>query len=156
MKVTFTAKEYARVLELVHLGLHVVTGYQGKETAAGQRYEEIVQKLFDLATPLGCADLVEVGPDGRLGLAPKLTEEERLEKVISEFANDVFWHELVARLADRDCSSEQARRLIASATPGVDPPPAIEDRVKELEDRYWAEFQKYDLNHVVVLRGGRG
>jgi hypothetical protein len=156
MKVTFTAKEYARVLELVHLGLHVVTGYQGKETAAAQRYAETVQKLLELATPLGCADLVEAGSDGALALAPKLTEDERVEKVISEFANDVFWHELVARLADRDCSSEQARRLLESATPGVDPPPAIEDRVKEIEDRYWAEFQKFDLNHVVVLKGGRG
>lgn len=156
MKVTFTAKEYAKVLELVHLALHVVTGYQGKETAAAKRYEEIAQRLLELATPLGCADLVEVGDDGRLGLSAKLMEDERVEKIISEFANDVFWHELVTRLADRDCSAEQARRLIESATPGVDPPPAIEERVKAIEDRYWAEFQKYDLNHVVVLKGGQG
>ena len=37
MKLTFTQKEYQRLLELIHLGMWVVTGYQGEETAAAKR-----------------------------------------------------------------------------------------------------------------------
>ena len=45
MKVMFTPKEYTRLLELAHLGLQVISGHQGRDTAAAQRYAEIEQKL---------------------------------------------------------------------------------------------------------------
>jgi hypothetical protein len=41
-------------------------------------------------------------------------------------------------------------------TPGVEPPPSREDQLKQVEKRYWDEFEKNDLAHVVVLRGGQG
>ncbi len=154
MKVPFTAKEYRQLLELVHLGMWAVTAYQGEDTAAAKRYFAFDQRLLGLATDLGCADLVEERDDGTLQPAPKLAEDERVREIQSEFQNDVFWHELVARLADRDVAAEQAKRTME--TPGVEPPPSHEDQVKQVEQRYWDEFEKNDLAHVVVLRGGRG
>jgi hypothetical protein len=154
MKVSFTAKEYRQLLELVHLGMWTVTGYQGEETAAAKRYYGIDQRLMAMATDLGCADLVEEREDGSLQPAPKLSEDERVRDLQSEFQNDVFWHELVARLADRDFAGDQAKRTMD--TPGVEPPPSRDDQLKKIEDRYWTEFEKNDLAHVVVLRGGKG
>ncbi len=154
MKISFTAKEYRQLLELAHLGMWVVTGYQGEDTAAAKRYFQFDQRLMELAAELGCADLVEQREDGTLQPAPKLVEDERVKDLQSEFQNDVFWHELVARLADRDFGAEQARRAIE--TPGVEPPPSSEEMTTKIEDRYWAEFEKNDLRNVVVLRGGRG
>jgi len=154
MKVTFTAKEYRQLLELVHLGMWAVTGYQGEDTAAAKRYYDFDQKLLEHATGLGCADLVEERDDGTLQPAPKLSEDERVREIQSEFQNDVFWHELVARLADRDLEGEQAKRTMD--TPGVEPPPSTDERLKKIEERYWVEFEKNDLANVVLLRGGRG
>lgn len=154
MKVSFTAKEYRQLLELVHLGMWTVTAYQGEDTAAAKRYYAIDQRLMELATDLGCADLVETREDGSLQPAPKLAEDERVRELQSEFQNDVFWHELVQRLADRDLAGEQAKRTLE--TPGVEPPPSREDQLKLIEDRYWKEFEKNDLAHVVLLRGGKG
>lgn len=154
MKVSFTAKEYRQLLELVHLGMWTVTGYQGEDTAAAKRYYALDQRLMEMATDLGCADLVEEREDGSLQPAPKLSEDERVRDLQSEFQNDVFWHELVARLADRDFAGDSAKRTMD--TPGVEPPPSRDDQLKKIEDRYWAEFEKNDLAHVVVLRGGRG
>ena len=156
MKASFTAKEYSRLLELAYYGMHVVTAYQGLETPAAKRYREIEQKLFELATPMGCANLVEEGPEGQLVPSQKLSKDDHVEQVLSEHTNDAFWHELVARLSDRDYSSEQAKRHLASETPGLEPPPSLEEQLKKIEDVYWKEFEKYDLNHVVVLRGGHG
>jgi len=156
MKASFTAKEYSRLLELAYYGMHVVTAYQGPETPAAKRYREIEQKLLELATPMGCANLVEEGPEGQLVPSQKLVEDDHVEEVLSEHTNDAFWHELVARLSDRDYSSEQAKRHLASETPGLEPPPSLEEQLKKIEDVYWKEFEKYDLNHVVVLRGGHG
>ena len=154
MKASFTIKEYRQLLELVHLGMWSVTGYQGDDSAAAKRYFDLDQRLLGLATEAGCADLVEERDDGTLQPAPKLAEEERMREIQSEFQNDVFWHELVTRLAERDLGGEQVRR--GMDTPGVEPPPSHEEQLKKIEDRYWAEFEKNDLANVVLLRGGRG
>jgi hypothetical protein len=153
MKFTFTQKECQRLLELTHLGMWVVTGYQGEDTAAAKRYFDLDQKLLELATPLGCGDSVEQRPDGTLQPSPKLAEDERVREIQGDFTNDAFWHELVARLSDRDYSTEQAKRAL-SDTPGVEPPPTPEERIKQLEEIFWAEFEKNDLANVIVLRGG--
>ena len=36
------------------------------------------------------------------------------------------------------------------------PPPSRDEQLKKIEDRYWKEFEKHDLAHIVMLRGGRG
>ena len=156
MKVMFTSKEYARLLELVHFGLHVVKAYHGPDHPGKQRYAEVEQKIFELALPLGCGDLVEAAPTGGLQASAKLANDERVEKTLFEFTNDAFWHELVARLADRDCSAQQAKLHLAQSTSGVEPPPSLEEQVQAHEDRYWAEFQKHDLRHVIVLPARQG
>ena len=142
------------MLELVHLGMWVVTAYQGEDTPAAKRYFALDQKLMDLATAMGCADAVERRADGSLQPSPGLAEDERLKELQLDFQNDVFWHEFVQRLADRDRAGAAAKRALE--TPGVEPAPSEDDELKKLEDRYWAEFEKNDLANVVVLRGGRG
>jgi hypothetical protein len=154
MKVPFTPKEYRQLLELVHLGMWAVTAYQGESIPAARRFYDLDQRLLGLATEMGCADLVEKREDDTLQPSPKLSEDERVRDIQGEFQNDVFWHELVTRLSDRDLTGERAHR--APETPGVEPPPSSEERLKKLEERYWAEFEKNDLARVVVLRGGRG
>lgn len=156
MKVSFTAKEYARVLELVHYGLHVVNAYQGLDTPAAKRYAEIEQKLYELATPLGCGDLVTEAPNGALEPSEKLVRDERVDKILAEHTNDTFWHELVMRLAERDYATDQAKRHLGAATPGVDAPLSREDAILGYEDRLWAEFEKNDLANIVVLKGAKG
>ncbi len=163
MKVTFTAKEYTRLLELAHLGLLVATAprhHDGDDAApvepsrpADGRYDELTQKLFDLATPLGCADLVDVGADGRLIPSAKLAEDGRVQKYIGEYNNDNFWHELVTRLADRDLAAQHTKQSLAG---GGGPPLDADARLRDLEDGYWEEFEENDLTNLVLLRGGKG
>ncbi|MEY4923745.1 MAG: hypothetical protein RL598_264, partial [Verrucomicrobiota bacterium] len=117
-------------------------------------YFNFDQKILALAATLGCADLVEKNADGTLQPAPKLAEDERIREIQSEFQNDTFWHEIVARLADRDLATDQAKRTME--TPGVEPPLSTDERLKKIEDRYWKEFEKNDLASLIVLRGGRG
>lgn len=154
MNASFTAKEYRQLLELAHLGMWAVTSYQGEDTAAARRYYALDQKLLAMAAEAGCADLVEKHPDGSLQPAPKLAEDERLREIQHEFQNDVFWHELVARMADRELAGDQVKRTLE--TPGVEPAPSRDERLKKIEARYWDEFEKNDLANIILLRGGRG
>jgi hypothetical protein len=153
MKVSFTTKEFARLLELVHLGMRTVMGRQGPEAPHFERYSEVEQKVLGLAEMFGCADLVDVGGDGKLVPSEKLEENERVRKIAGEADNDIFWHELVARLADRDLATEQAKASL-SGQPG--PPIDTDARLKQLEDGYWQEFETNDLGNILLLKGGRG
>jgi hypothetical protein len=157
MKFTFTAKEYARLLELVYLGSHVVGGLRPPDepNPYHERYHDLQQKLFDLATPLGVADLVTVSNTGFLVVSEKLLEDKRLRKIQDEYVNELFWHELVSRLADRDLGAEQVRHLAGGGEEDL-PPIDVDMRLRQIEDVYWQEFEKHDLAHFVWLRGAKG
>ena len=101
MKVTFTTKEYARILELAYMGLRVASSDSDTPDSLPERYADAAQKLFALATPFGCADLVEEVAEDEFQPSEKLESGPVLEKLAS-FTEDAFWRELVERLAERD------------------------------------------------------
>jgi hypothetical protein len=150
MKVSFTAKEYARLLELAHLGLWVAGARPDDPATMPERYAAIAQKAFALAEPFGCADLVESDVNGQYFPNEKLTTGPAREK-IDQFVEDAFWSELVGRLSERDLRSELgATKLTDELTPDE------EERLSAIEDRYWREFETNGVDHLILLRGGKG
>jgi hypothetical protein len=117
-----------------------------------ERYGELAPKLLGLAEAFGCADLVETDVNGELFLNEKLTEGPAKEK-INQFVEDAFWSELAARLAERDLRAERGRDAMKIGNEFSE-----EDREKldQLEDAYWREFEASGVDHLVVLRGGQG
>jgi len=150
MKVSFSAKEYARLLELAYLGLGVVGARSEDSPSVPERYADVTQKLFALAEPFGCADLAEVDADGQYFPSAKLEEGPALEK-FEKFVDESFWAELASRLADRDLRAELGATKLSD-------PLADEEIAKlgQLEDGYWREFETNGVDHVQVLRGGHG
>ena len=114
------------------------------------RYAEIAQKTFSLAEVFGCADLVETDVNGQYFPNEKLTGGASQEK-LEQFSEDAFWGELVSRLSERDLRNEfSATKLSEDLTE------AEEQRLETIEDGYWREFEKSGVDHLVVLRGGKG
>ncbi len=150
MKVSFTQKEYARLLELVHLGLYAAGSRPDDPATMPERYSDIAQKTFQLAEIFGCADLVEADVNGQYFPAEKLTEGPVREK-LDRFVEDAFWSELVGRLAERDLRAELGPTKLSPELSEED-----EERLNALEDNYWREFEARGVDHLVLLRGGRG
>lgn len=150
MKVSFTTKEYTRLLELVHLGLSVTGARPDDPATMPERYSEIAQKAFQLAEPLGCADLVEVDVNGQYFPAEKLTGGPVQEK-FERFVEDAFWGELVGRLAERDLRSELGPTKLGDELTEEE-----EERLAVIEEGYWREFESHGVDHLVLLKGGRG
>mgnify|MGYP000284467800 CR=1 FL=1 len=150
MKVSFTTKEYARLLELVHLGLCVAGARPDDPATMPERYAGIAQKALGLAEAFGCADLVEMDVNGQYFQNEKLTNGPAREK-LDEFAEDVFWAELVGQLAERDLRAElDATKL------GDELTESEEERLSAIEDSYWREFETNGVGHLIMLRGGKG
>ena len=150
MKVSFTPKEYARLLELMHLGLWVAGARPDDPATMPERYAAITQKSFALAEPLGCADLVEMDVNGQYFPNEKLTTGPVREK-IDQFVEDAFWSELVARLSERDLRAELGSTKLSDELTEEE-----EHRLAAIEDNYWREFETNGVDHLIVLRGGKG
>lgn len=150
MKVSFTQKEYARLLELVHLGLSVAGARADDPSTMPERYADLAQKVFGLAEPFGCADLVEVDVNGQFFPNEKLTGGPAQEK-LEHFIEDMFWVELVSRLAERDLRSELGATKLSDELSDEE-----QERLNTVEDSYWREFETSGVGHLVVLRGGQG
>lgn len=150
MKVSFTTKEYARLLELLHLGLWVTGNRPDDPATMPERYAAIAQKAFALAEPFGCADLVEADVNGQFFPNEKITEGVAQEKLV-QFSEDVFWGELAGRLAERDVRAELGATKLSDELTEEE-----ETRLQAAEDSYWREFETSGVDHLVVLRGGKG
>jgi hypothetical protein len=150
MKVPFSPKEYARLLELAHLGLWVVGSRPEDPATMPERYAAIAQKAFALAEPLGCADLVEMDVNGQYFPNEKLTHGPVREKM-DQFVEDAFWSELVARLSERDFRAEMGVTKMSDELTEEE-----EHRLAAIEDNYWREFETHGVDHLILLRGGQG
>ena len=150
MKVSFTTREYARLLELVHLGLSMAGARPDDSGAVPERYNEIAQKVFGLAEAFGCADLVATDGTGQLFLADTLVAGPVGEK-IDRFVESVFWSELVARLAERDFQSELGVTELSDKLSADE-----RERLGRVEDSYWREFEARGVDNLILLRGGKG
>jgi len=116
-----------------------------------ERYEAIAQKILELSELFGGADFVETDVNGQLFLNEKLTEGPAREK-LEAFIDESFWRELVGRLALRDLRSE----IGAEAAESENLAPEYEEKLAEHEDAYWREFETHGVDHLILLRGGRG
>ena len=152
MKVSFTQKEYTRLLELAHLGLWVTGARPDDPATMPERYGELAQKLLGLAETFGCADLVEADVNGELFVNEILTEGPVKEK-LNQFVEDAFWSELAARLAERDLRRERGTDATKIGDEYSD---EDGEKLDGLEDAYWREFETSGVDHLVVLRGGQG
>lgn len=150
MKVSFTQKEFARLLELAHMGLWVAGARPDDPATMPERYGDLAQKVFGLAEVFGCADQVEADVNGQLFPNEKVTEGPAREK-IDRFVEDAFWGELVMRLAERDLRGEFGATKLSDELNEEE-----EQRLSAIEDSYWREFEANGVDHLVVLRGGKG
>jgi hypothetical protein len=154
MKIAFTQKEYARLLEMSYIAMSVAGSHDEKSPAV-RRYGELEQKLLALATPMGCADYVEGAPEDGQPLYPsrKLEEESPAAKALEAFEDASFWDELAVRLAERDYTREQLKTPLDPGLTEEERQEHFVQRVEELEKRYWAEFEKNGLDNLLVLFG---
>lgn len=151
MKATFTTREYTRLLELVHLGLWVSGARPDEPNSMPERYADISQKVFSLADSFGCSALVDADSEGLLFAASALENGPAREK-LDRFVDDSFWSELASRLAERDLRSD-------TRLPGVAPLAFTEEeeqKLDQLEDVYWTEFEANGVERLHVLKGGQG
>lgn len=151
MQVSYTTKDYTRLLELVHMGLWVAGARPEDPNTMPERYAGVAQKIYSQAVEYGCSRLVEEDSEG-LKFSSSSLENGPSHKLLDSFIDDSFWSELVARLAERDLKCEVHPTLLAED--GLSE--AQEQRLEQLEATYWAEVEHNGIDRLYLLKGGQG
>jgi hypothetical protein len=153
MKIAFTQKEYARLLEMSHIATWVAGSHDDQNPAA-RRYANLEQKLLAMATPMGCADYVDADTDdGTLYPSLKLEEETPATQAIDAYDDATFWESLATRLAKRDYTRELLKEPLPKSLSDDERHAHMAKRLDALEERYWGEFEKHGLDNLMVLFG---
>lgn len=148
MHLRLSDQELATLIEMVSLAADIAV-WNRKDGAQHQLddFEHLEAKLLAKAAHAGLGDLLEFDNERqRYQLRQDLPQPFFFQECYDEFRNESFWDELAIRLADRDLAkaigpkqwealSEDERR----------------ERTKDIEHRYWQEFTKRGVDHVIML-----
>ncbi|MBK8476886.1 MAG: hypothetical protein IPL39_11435 [Opitutaceae bacterium] len=160
MKLQITPKEYRRLLQMLYLADHVLNGRREDEpTGLRLKCEEVLQGFLGYATQFSCADLVEEPEPGLFNFTAAMPEEPGVSETVNDYEEDIFWQELVTRLAGRDYERIHGR----PSEPDPDGAPETdeqheqrEDELERLEDGYWREFEASGVKNLELIKGGFG
>jgi hypothetical protein len=99
MDLKLNKSQYETLLRLVFLGNWVVNGFKDKDKE--QATDDLENYLYAKARDFGLGDRIIYDEDADAHFLTSAQEEPLLEE-LDAYKNDVFWDELMYRLADRD------------------------------------------------------
>jgi hypothetical protein len=144
MDLKLNKSQYETLLRMVFLGNWVINGFKdkGKETAT----DDLENYLYAKARDFGLGDRIVYDEDADAHFLTAEHEEPLLEE-LDAYKNDVFWDELMYRLADRDLVARFGEDNVDSMNP--------DERTKlenELADQYYKEFDANGLDNLKLVR----
>ncbi len=141
MKINITKKQYKQLLDLAYLG-----EWQANSARLVQdritELDDIVQYIYSFAKDFGFDDQIEYEKKYDTYF-PTAEFEERLQPIIDHNDNDVFWNELVNRLAKRDIKESEET---------FESNDAYVRKLFELEGRYEEEFEEHALKKLRIQK----
>lgn len=108
-----------------------------------EKYEDLEKFLLKIAKDNGFDDLVQKFHD-RLVPSDELCEIE--ERIIDDYDDDVFWHELITRLGKRDFW----RTVTPEEEKEIEKQGWLPERVDEFYEKYEEEFEKNGIERLEI------
>jgi len=105
MNIDISTKEYRDLLDILHLAEVVLSGHRKEEDKRSEGHRALIKKLYALARGGELAHLIKFDEQANTYTPAENFEKETLAHVaINEFAEHVFWDELIGKLTERDMS----------------------------------------------------
>ncbi len=144
MDLKLNRAQYETLLRLVYLGNWVVNGFKDKDKE--QATDDLENYVYARARDFGLGDRIFYDEDADAHFLTSEQEEAWMEE-LDGYKNDVFWDELMYRLADRDLVARFGEANVDSMN--------SEERAKmenELADQYYKEFDTNGLDNLKLVR----
>jgi hypothetical protein len=148
MNVDISREEYEKLIDLLYIAELVVTANRTRDTAPARSYEAVIQKFYALASAMGQADRIVYDFDLEKFLPANSLEDSSMARtLLDEFTDESFWHELIARLTDRDLEHRVggAEKLAAISQE------KRFDLEAPVEERYLDEFEQNGIERLQIV-----
>ena len=110
MKINFTKKQYRRLIDSVFLGDMVINGIRIQEEQI-KEYEELRKYIYSFSKEMGCEDIIQFDKNDKEYYETRNNEDGGILDFLSDYDYEIFWDNIVRRLAKRDVARKQ--RLMA-------------------------------------------
>jgi hypothetical protein len=144
MELKLTKAQYETLMRLVYLGNTVVNGFRDKDPVI--ETDHVENYIYAKAADFGLGKLTVYDEDLDAFYPTTETEDAWLADH-DEYVNDLFWDELMHRLAERDLETRYGLDAVEAMS--------AEERGKleqELMDKFYAEFHQNGLNNLILYR----
>lgn len=145
MHLRFTEEELATLVEMVSLATEVANINQNDDAAANfTRFEDVENKVLESAKHAGLGSWIEFDPSrGKHRVTEEFQDRSFFQQSLDELRNNLFWEELMIRLAERDLVKEF----------GEDKWNAMSEEkqrhaAKKLEQRYWKKLSRDGMENL--------
>lgn len=146
MKINFTKKQYEDLVKLVYLGTWMVNAHRTDDRV--EKYEELEQYILSFYKDFGMENFILFDEELKRFFPTKEFEEETdVEQYIDEYNNDIFWEELIDRLARRDFIRAYGEENLLKMT--------WEERFEKEQpfiDKYDEEFEKNGIENLDIKK----
>jgi hypothetical protein len=144
MELKLTKAQYETLMRLVYLGNTVINGFREKDPVI--ETDHLENYIYAKAADFGLGKLTLY--DEELDAFYPTTETEDVWLADhDDYVNDLFWDELMHRLAERDLETRYGRDAVEAMS--------LEERGKleqELMDKFYGEFHQNGLNNLILYR----
>ncbi len=143
MNLELTNEEFRTLFDLVYAGNLIINGMRAKEERI-QPYSTLEQKIFDKVGELGIENLVEFQDEFKEYM-PTISYEEEIGKFVDVYDEQVFYDELVVRLARRD-----ALNKLGDENPNMSKEQLMKLQL-EFEDIYDEELEYHGISRLKIM-----
>ncbi|TGL64136.1 hypothetical protein [Leptospira sarikeiensis] len=137
MKIEFTPEQYETLLKSIAISSWMINAFnEGDEEL--NSYAELEQYILSFAKEFGKQEFVDYDPaDDVYFPTRKFEDQTDIFDIISDYDNELFWDELIHRMARRDFLQEYGESGVATM--------AIEERI-EKEAPYISKYEEIFTN----------
>lgn len=143
MKIELSKERFKEMLLAAMLYSFIRGGLADDKGEDYKKFEELENYLLKIAEDNNFNDLVEKF-QGHLISVDELSELE--EKIMSEYDEDAFWHQLTSRLGRRDFF----RTVTPEEQKEMDKRDWLLDRAQEFFEKYDKEFEEYGVERLEI------
>jgi len=150
MKIELTKEQYKNLIKLVYLGNWIVNSIRSGEEDDKriEKYENIAQYIYSFSREEGLERYIEFDKQvNRFFPTREFEEDTDLERYRQEYDDEVFWQELIHRLAERDFIKEYGENTIKKMN--------WRERLEKEQpfiEKYGEEFEESGLMNLEILK----
>lgn len=144
MKINFTKKQYEDLVKLAYLGTWMINAFRTDDTV--EKYEELEQYILSFFKDFGMEKYIVFDEELKRFFPTREFEENTdVEQYIDEYNSDVFWDELIHRLARRDLIREYGEENVINMSLEQ-----LIEKEQQFIEKYDEEFAKNGIEYLEI------